>query len=151
MAPQECSLDYGVPSVSLTERSVVSTSGWYIDSHYTIGYPYAVTMKPNLKVEQNSKSIIEIAMRNAFDDMNSTICDIKYEMDAKHVLHVHFTYITEKKLKSFYPYFKKGWMVHLSYIKDKTSYDKWRNYLTKGATSDQVLEEAAARLDYLFV
>lgn len=114
-------------------------------------YRYACTMKPNMKLEQNNESIMNIALKNQFDDLDSRIENKKFELDSNGVLHVHFTYITSTKIKSYYRYFKKGWMIHLSFLKDEPSYQRWCHYLTKGDPNDQVLFEARCQREYMFV
>lgn len=114
------------------------------------GYRYAVTMKPNSKLEQNNPDIMQMVLLQQFDDFDAKIEDLKYEMDSKSVLHCHFTYLTLKKLRSYYPFFKKGWMIHMTIITDDVAYRKWKHYLSKSDPNDQVLFEARCQKEYMF-
>lgn len=114
----------------------------------TLQYYYACTVKPNMVADRNDKIKLDLCVEKQFCGLN--IQDRKYEMDAKGVLHVHFTLVTRSKFKSYYAFFKKGWSIHLSLIKDKLALCRWKHYLTKGDPDDQVLLLAHARTTYLF-
>lgn len=114
----------------------------------SLQYYYAVTVKPNSKLEQNDKDILERVVGEQFEGFR--LDDRKYELDSLGILHIHFTLVSSFKIKSYYRFFKKGWMIHLSFIKDKIALCRWKHYLTKGDPDDQVLVMAKARTTYLF-
>lgn len=115
-------------------------------------YRYAVTMKPNFACEQNNIDILERTLDYCFGyPYDFLIQDKKYEMDSKAVMHLHFVLVSKTKLKSFYAFFRRGWHIHLKFLKTEKDHTKWLHYLKKGVSNDAVLEEASARLDYMFV
>lgn len=109
---------------------------------------YAVTMKPNMAIEQNNVDMLELVFDDRFGDYVTNYP--KYELDSRSVLHKHFTLVVPYKLKSYYPFKRKGWMIHLKKLKDTSAVFKWRHYLTKGEPDEQVLLMAQAQTQYMF-